>query len=1387
MKKITSIFGCLCTFAVLFGFLVESPAEVTTVSGRNQVTAADYYGSNDVRITQGNQVWITSNVTLANTFYISGNGWHDAEQFGPIRFAGGYSAAECPVISGNVILEGNARISTRNGATASYGIISGSISGDYRLEYNTMLSGGTLILAGTNSYGATAVTNGTLQIGNGGTSGTLGTGSVSLASGSALAFSRSDAVSLTNTVTGGSGTSIIQRGTGTLTVSTDVSAYGGTFSASSGILTWENNASVGNVMTSGTGTISWGSVTNVTGTVKIGSAVNYSDIVKTGVTFASNPLLVSGGVLDLNGISYDEAISKITLSGGKLTDSSGTSGIEVNGSRTINASVTLPVYLATDGGANTIIVEGANNFVLSGIVQNKSGFTSQKLIKSGSGTLTLTAANTYDGGTEIQEGTLVLDRIHGGSFLGNVSVAAGATFQQSMNGTSFVTGNKISGNGTWLIFSPDGNTSTVKDVALNAANMADLDGFTGTIAFQGQRVSVNWTDVGSSRTLEVRDSAQFWIGNAETTIQNPLIIAGNGWATNERRGAIRFQAGVNIIKSDESEMKMTVLSGPVTLSANARISPYGDTNKVYAMISGTLSGDYTLEVNGISADKINNRLILTGTNTYGATTVSNCTLQIGNIGKINGVMYDGTTGTLGTGATTVNSSAILSFNRSNQYDYASTLTNNGTFNIKSGTFAMKQAFSGSGTTNIAEGATLQTATITDVADTQVLTGSGTWLIQTADTSGYLGLNFTGKSLGGFTGTLAMQNWRTSTINWDSFSGHTVEVRDSAQLWIQNAVIGDLSDDSTTFRITGNGWKGETNENRGAIRFNTYWDSANPTAMQLLKANVEIVDAAKIMLYSDGKSNHSAMSGTISGGTMNVSAQNASDCLILLGENTYGATNISNIVLQIGCEGTLNSTVYDGTSGTLGTGKVTVASEAVLDIHRDTYVLNNELENSGTFRISRGVTTLTKGISGGTAGVITILKGASLVAAPVEDAEITSRLTGAGTFEKTGSKTLTLSNLSTSTPRFDGKIHVKEGTLNISYGAAYDYPAENHPLGTELRIDAGAAVNLKKAHLLGWNGSEMTTPVIAGTLDLGNDQFIGDIVMNGGLLKDGNNKTGHRVRGDISTTENSGTSTITAQLNFITSGGTGEGIKAFNADGTHTFNIAAGSTLDFQGILAAWSTSGTVPLVKTGAGTLLLSGKKNTYSQTMDVQDGILEIAGNYNGNITLNGGTLAGNGTVQGTVTMNGGKSAIEATPAGKTGTLTLSNALNLNGTLLADLGGSAAGTYDQIVTTGNLSIVPGSSVVLTLVDDYMPGAEDVGLTHWDLLTGQAGDLTGYDLSQLTISGPALDAVGLSWMLGISEDGSTLYAALGTPEPAAWCLLLLGALGIFGFMRKRRG
>lgn len=107
--------------------------------------------------------------------------------------------------------------------------VGNNISGSGTL---TKLGGGLLSLNGTNTYtGTTTISEGTLRIGNGGTSGSAGSGEI--INNAALVFNRSDAFSVANVISG-TGT-LTKDAAGTLTL-TGSSTYTGATTVAAGVL-----------------------------------------------------------------------------------------------------------------------------------------------------------------------------------------------------------------------------------------------------------------------------------------------------------------------------------------------------------------------------------------------------------------------------------------------------------------------------------------------------------------------------------------------------------------------------------------------------------------------------------------------------------------------------------------------------------------------------------------------------------------------------------------------------------------------------------------------------------------------------------------------------------------------------------------------------------------------------------------------------------------------------------------------------------------------------------------------------------------------------------------------------------------------------------------------
>ena len=125
-----------------------------------------------------------------------------------------------------------------------------------------------------------------------------------------------------------------------------------------------------------------GSVTQAGGTVSLGSALYVGYGYESTGTYNLN-----GGTLILNSLVSGGGTAAFNLGGGTL---------QTNGSFGIN----LPMTLTRIGGNANVDTNG-NNVQLCGVLSGPGG-----LNKLGSGTLTLSALNTYSGDTTVNDGTL---------------------------------------------------------------------------------------------------------------------------------------------------------------------------------------------------------------------------------------------------------------------------------------------------------------------------------------------------------------------------------------------------------------------------------------------------------------------------------------------------------------------------------------------------------------------------------------------------------------------------------------------------------------------------------------------------------------------------------------------------------------------------------------------------------------------------------------------------------------------------------------------------------------------------------------------------------------------------------------------------------------------
>ena len=330
----------------------------------------------------------------------------------------------------------------------------------------TKSGAGLITLTGTNSWsGITTISSGTLQVGAGGSTGTLGSGAV--ANNATLIFNRSDSSYIAPNAISGAG-ALIKTGAGKITL-TGTSTHTGTTTISEGTLQIGsgaatgtlgsgaviNNANLafsrsdsaysapnvisgpGNLTKSGSGTVSLGSTTSsyggvttfADGILNVSSVSNYGSNSSLGNRASDTPdsigLLFRGGTLRYAGSTAQSTNRNLRLgtAGGKL-DASGSIA-----TATLSFTATSSQNLWEDSGPRTLTLTGTNpgeNTFLTSLSDN-GGATS--LSKTGTGQWVLGGTHTHTGNTTISGGTLVLTGTINSGTAATVRAASGGTLR----------------------------------------------------------------------------------------------------------------------------------------------------------------------------------------------------------------------------------------------------------------------------------------------------------------------------------------------------------------------------------------------------------------------------------------------------------------------------------------------------------------------------------------------------------------------------------------------------------------------------------------------------------------------------------------------------------------------------------------------------------------------------------------------------------------------------------------------------------------------------------------------------------------------------------------------------------------------------------------------
>ena len=1161
----------------------------------------------------------------------------------------------------------------QNAASTFGGTIGGGTGAISLLKSGT----GALTLTGANSYtGTTSITGGSLQIGNGGTTGSLGTGAVSIASGTQLLLNRSDAVSLANIFTGAGAVQKNLANTLTLTGSnTSGNAFTGTF-----------NVNAGTLLVNGT----LGDVTSRAATINVasGAALGGSG------TIQGNVVVANGGILSPGNSPATQTIA---------------------GNLTLNASSVLNFELAqagaVGGGINDLISVGGN-LVLDGTLNVTAlpGFGTgfYRLFNYG-GTLT---DNTLNLGTlPLGFTSSVLTNIAGQV---NILFNAGTQIVQYWDGTdltgAIATVNGDGGGGSWTSAAtnwtnPTGfavNSSWAGQAGVFAGAAGGSIGITGSQAFQELRfLTSGYTLNANNAASGLATTGGFSIINVDSGIATLINAPISGSA-----GLTKTGGGTLTLGGANSYAGLTTVSGG-TLSLTSG-----------GAIAGAVQNNATLTNAGTISGLVTNSGTLTSTGTLagGLTNNAGATANVAGSFGGNAIINSGTltlTGmTGGIGAVTQNVGGTI--NLGGQSVSFGSLAGTGTINqsgpgvLTIGGNNASTSFAGNFTGSF--GSIVKTGT-----GTQTLSGSSSWTGLTTVDGGTLSITGAGSLAGrvlnraSFTnaGIVAGSVINAATLVSTGVIGGGLTNNAGAIASIAGQLNGAVNN-TGTITLTGI-TTGMTNvENNGTLNlagFDTSIGSLGGTGGIALGNGLLTVGASNGAQLFDG-----IISGT--GGLVKV---NAASTLELRGANSYaGLTTISGGRLIVSDSGRLAGPVQNNATFIVDdaviAGLVTNAGTLV-----STGALNGGLVNSsganaglrGTLSgpVSNSGTITLTGITTGNAAVTQTGTGTFNMAG--FNATIGS-LAGSGQVQL-GSGTLTLGGANTSTD-FGGVISgsgalVKTGTATQTLSGANTFTGLTSITQGSIFLATGASLASAVQNNATFINAGTTTGLVtnAGTLSSAGT-LAGGLVNNAGASA----SLANTVNGAIT---NSGTITLTAGLSgsptFIQNTGASLNLAGFSATlgsiaGSGTIQLGTGtltagsdnSSTSFDGVF-----SGSGSFTKTGSGALTLGGSntaESNFTGTVNVNSGSLVLNGRLGDAVAnsatlnvANGATLSGSGTFLGNLAL--GTGGIFA-PGNSPGTLAIGGNLLLDATSvlnfeLAQAGVVGGGINDLITVGGNLTL----------------------------------------------------------------------------------------------------
>lgn len=638
------------------------------------------------------------------------------------------------------------------------------------------------------------------------------------------------------------------------------------------------------------------------------------------------------------GITFNSGASAFTLSGNRIT---------LGGNITNNSGVLQTIGLNMILGSSRTVDTASGDLAISGVLSGTGGVT-----KIGSGTLTLSGANTYTGTTTVSAGSLALS---GGSAIANTGAVNLST-----------SGANLTLNAAEAIGRLDGVAGTTVTLGSNILSIQNTAGgtFSGNLLGGTGGVTLN------TNTVFTLSGVNTFTGIARLNAGSSLILSGGA--------ALADTATVNMVASGANlTLNNSETIGNLSGVAGTTITLGGNTLTVNtqsaAIFGGVIDGSGGLSLTGGFSQT------LYGANTYtGATTLRGgfLTLDFSQVGapatniisSSSGLMLDGGTVAVKGASGATNSQSFNGLTLSSGATTI-TLTQNSAISVTASLGAITRTNGATLNFSVVPSASGVIATTTNTNDTSGILG--TWASTGTGTSmSYAAVNGSGQIVA-YTGATS-----ATAADLSNMTSGTTNYKYSAATTLVGNQIGNTLQYTGAASTTALGTRSLTlnglmNVGTGALTISGA--AGNQGLVIGASGELDILGSAAISITAVISGAGNVVYGGVS-------------TLTLQGVNTYtGTTTINSGILSLNGGNAIADTGQVNIAGTVGTRTLNLAASETI----------GSLKGVAGSLVTLNNKTLTTGDAGDTtfAGVISGAGGG-----------LTKQ--GAGTFTLSGSNTYT---------------------------------------------------------------------------------------------------------------------------------------------------------------------------------------------------------------------------------------------------------------------------------------------------------------------------------------------------------------------------------------------